>query len=1428
MIRSDNHIFAGMQRDTSVSKHQAQFLVDALNIRLTARDDKTSLSMTNEKGTKLLSFLFKEYNNSTGTWSSQSNVSLEGVYIGHCVLNEYLILFTYIDSSNSAIYRINLKTINNNSYIATRLYKGDLGFDRSFPIETVASYENAFIQKVYWTDNKNQPRVINIAPDKDALISSYTKYSFDFSPVLALNESVTVSKKYSGGSFASGVIQYAITYYNKYGHETPVVIVTPLYYVSPFGRGGSPEEICNNSFVINITGVDNNFEYLRIYSIHRTSINGTPICKRLQDIEIGTSTSIEYIDTGTNGDSVDPSSLFFLGGEEIKAETMCQKDGTLFFGNISLKRPSISSVKSSIESYFGTNKSSPVYIPTGNPSTEKIKIESRECNHSIIVSSGDFMYASTLEGNCAGFKNGEYYRLALQFQYKTGVWSEPIWITDYLMNGVNSLRNNTTLDGIPRNTILKTTLSSSLRAALLNIGYKKVRAMIATPSLTNRTRLFQGVYSPTMYRYCDRYGVNPNGDDRNTDVSSLVGHLYSQPSWIFRPSIPYAKELNDWKSTNYGGNISGGSGDGTLRSQYANDNVVTEFEDGAIVNRYSKYEYSTEIQGKFPYNSLFRVDNESFYIMATINSPDIIWDNDLANYSFASSKLSRVGYVCCFSDYADIDITTSSPTVGSLGSGFVHRAFKTDGYAGLLSQPCFQDNIVNDDSTTEFGIDDNLKYPVMWMVYMWHRNGSLNNDVNRAGRTAMLQTKKISNYRIADTWYYSNSGSEFSLTDIKLFTSDEVQYIKVDGKPYLGNIDTVLIPDNSGFYFTNNPTEDTWESNAVHTSALLNRLTAGKKNYNTDVGLWQKWDVENGTYKWTPSSGGSGDWTRIGDKVPGLCASREGIRMRYKSTPHAVVYGASVPPGSSIDDPYWQDNSNFSAALSLVEIYQTYNKNTLYGGTSDDALKAISWIPAGPAVSLSTDNEIKWLWGDTWYNRWDCLKTYAYSREDQNQVVDILSFPVESHINLDGRYDRNRGQSSNLNMSPINYNLMNMVYSQLDNFFSYRIMDNDYYNLNSFPNQITWTLEKVAGSSTDPWTQITLASTYDVDGSKGQIRALRTINNNIYCFQDTGICNIIFNPRVQIATSDGVPIEIGNSYKVEGKRYISESLGCTNKGAICESLAGLYFIDTVSQGLYSLSADGLSSVSDRCNMRTWFETLPQDRWTPLNFSTRLFYDNVHRDLYVVTQNNSICYSELLSQFVSFMSYEGVSSMFNIGSSFFSSKDTTSGITLWEMFAGDYNEFFGVVKPVSLSFISNADSAIDKTFLNLEIQADFYDQDSDLEGEPFPHKVNPLNAKSLNPKRFFDTIRIQNEYQDSGEVDLTWKNFRSFSSYSNFKDSNTSKKYRMWRVELPRDRSNTQARLYDRIRNTWAKITLVSNMTNTTSMELHNLSVKYFI
>jgi len=100
-------------------------------------------------------------------------------------------------------------------------------------------------------------------------------------PSLQLKEDVRVTKKYGGGTFAAGVIQYAFTYYNQYGQESNIFYTSTLRYISPPDRGASPEERVSNSFDIVVKNVDTNFDYLRIYSIQRTSINSTPICKRV-------------------------------------------------------------------------------------------------------------------------------------------------------------------------------------------------------------------------------------------------------------------------------------------------------------------------------------------------------------------------------------------------------------------------------------------------------------------------------------------------------------------------------------------------------------------------------------------------------------------------------------------------------------------------------------------------------------------------------------------------------------------------------------------------------------------------------------------------------------------------------------------------------------------------------------------------------------------------------------------------------------------------------------------------------------------------------------------------------------------------------------------------------------------------------------------
>jgi hypothetical protein len=138
-LRNEHHSFTGMQRDMSISKQPTSFLYEGYNIRLTPRNGDTMYAITNEKGTV------------------NTNVTISGTYLGHCLLNEYLVVFS--KGSTDFITRINLRTL-----AKTVLFQGPLGFSLTYPIEAIGSYENKNIQKVYWADGLNQPRFINISP----------------------------------------------------------------------------------------------------------------------------------------------------------------------------------------------------------------------------------------------------------------------------------------------------------------------------------------------------------------------------------------------------------------------------------------------------------------------------------------------------------------------------------------------------------------------------------------------------------------------------------------------------------------------------------------------------------------------------------------------------------------------------------------------------------------------------------------------------------------------------------------------------------------------------------------------------------------------------------------------------------------------------------------------------------------------------------------------------------------------------------------------------------------------------------------------------------------------------------------------------------------------------------------------------------------
>lgn len=1443
-LKKEQHIFRGIQRDLSVSKFNPEYAFDAQNIRLTARDNNTLLTVTNERGNKEL----------TLNTPSGDPVSIDGTLLGYCVLNNYLTIFTKGTKDN--IYRLEDKV----RYVeVVTLFSGDLNFSTDNPIETLGIYENDNIQKVYWVDGLNQARVINItAPD--TIRGTWDNGSFDFVQKLILDEEITIDREdISNGVFSSGVIQYAFTYYNLYGQESNVFYTSPLNYISYSDRGASPEDKVSNSFLITVKNPDSRFDYLKVYAIHRTSIDATPTVRDVVSLAVNPNQDILYVDTGTSGATIDPTELLYKGGEEVVFNTITQKDNTLFLGNALIKRSLVDdSIVQGVKGGNVTFSTRPIPVPS-------------------IDLTGIYPYRNTLSAGSGikSFKYLEWYRCGIQLQHKTGKWSEPIWVNDAYNDSTHP-----TFGNLASAVTAIYTLPDSVTNAAISQGFVRVRGVVVFPSINEREAVVQGILCPTVFNVEDRFSNSP----------------FVQASWFSRPNLAFdiTRSQNNWsylgtsldylesragviRNTNDTVNINGSS----VYIDLVNKGAWAEFRHNRPLP--DNWKRNAEIQllanvPASPYTNLAGPDltdwvngrSEYFFIdqsIVTFHSPDIEFDEGIQNISSSNLKLRIVGTIPITGTASDIDIQTSTPSNNTSSVGFYKEPIGTENMSVLGMKSLISGIFYLDRATNLMHDDYGRDYTESFMTYAWHRNGSLNNQgTPEAGqtRTAMLDKKKLSNLKFSvgpnylDTpWLALGSDDNHNgITPVSIFNSKEQSLIRIPAPEnsglgdlnYYGNIDRVLVASRVDSEYTisvqlpsgvEGDSSGTFNKKDGYPIIAAGSAPFGVNNHKlfTNTPFPIRFEKRGGDYLVSVSSG------------------TDPVRIKYKSTPHAVfafnysregaqvilpttlesdgsanwvVNPVSQPSTGShsfwnpeakrtnnnnnnpITDKLYQDtipiisgsNNNFGY-LWLAELYND-NVPNRFGGQTEEAFENNVWLPAGESKPLikgynpdgtaipNSNIRVIYTEGDTYIQRYDCLKTYPYTLEDQNSVVEIVSFPCETRVNIDGRYDRNRGQLSNLTVTPENFNLINKVYSQQNNFFTYRGINSSKFALDYFPNTVTWTKEKQMGASIDLWTNITMASTLDLDGDKGEVISLNTFKNEIFCFQKQGLSNILFNSRVQIPASDGMPIEITNGLKVNGKRYISNSIGCANKWSIVESPSGLYFVDNETNSLYLFNGE-ISSLSDKLGFRQWISTHNvHDNWDPVNYNNyRSFYDKNNNDVYFTYKDHCLCYSELLGQFTSFMSYEKVPAMFNISSEFFAFKNGK----LWQQFAGDYNMFFGEYKPFSITFVGNAEEPLDKIFNTVEFRADSWDEDT------------LLNDKT------FDTLEVWNEYQNSSVV---------LSNRLGY-PSPLKKKFRIWRANIPRASYNKR----DRIRNTWAYIKLSMNTPNTYRTEFHDAIIHYF-
>lgn len=1163
---------------------------------------------------------------------------------------------------------------------------------------------------------------------------------------------------------------------------------------------------------------------------------------------------ISFIDNGSIGDIIDPTELLYLGGNTICPNTFEQKDGTLFIGNYTINNNDISEETA---------------IKIRNLLSSKLGFKYKATSIFYKGKNDYYNYEGQLgESDVAGFKYMEWYGVAIQFQNKNGRFSSPIYLgstRNYFPSRIVDY-NLSEVVGVNRGELnLDINITELAKIVDTNI-WVKARLLIVNPTNNLKTVLCQGIISSTVFNYRDRYNNAPFTMS-SWRMNSLGKHL--KPLFVNSISWGEVQNIEFSKSPIIGGNsttriiikcIMRSSHYRTIvvsedtRVLYDNtsptiikakENLkkwnanidITKIPDDSWKN-------NANIIQEIKINDVDTIVNDFGECFAydeslvTFNSPDI--ENQYNNIN-KKAKLRIIGILKSNPLFSNYLIQGSDLNDSSKGN------VPTKNIKDFTSALLWRDMDSSWDNLGDY--DANKDW--LFATYLWHRETSYSDNgiekKNSNGNSRKVWSKPvkkiISNTRECTTSYLRDSLSyindieeinkfnyyELPIDDIKVITTNKDVIYKLNSNMGDSYTETLSYTSDTNKLF---PTNNEYPIYGQQYYAYKEDSISDYITYNTII-------------------------------VDGKAVtSKDPVRIKYKETPHAIIsFGfknnstvklprMSIKHKSEIDrvgedavvrklfwntennsytkdfiwTKYINEYANYMNPTNIETNYFFYNANPsindyyyladlcvqdpdtspyeLSNGNKD-IISQYSFIPAGEAIELIGDTiSLRGNHGDTYYQRWDCLKTFPYSTDDKNQYIDITSFFVESRINLDGRYDKQRGLKYNLGVLNTNFNLINKSYTQRNNFFNYRQIEDE--GVNNFPNQITISKTKVLGEDIDSWTNITLASVFDLDGDKGKLNAIRKINNDLYCFQDNGISRLLYNSRVQVNTSDGVPIEIANSAKLQDKQYLSDSIGCQNKWAIKSTFSGIYFIDNYNGGLYKLTSNGIESISNN-KMKNYFSSLPIGEWSPNNITAKIDYDDITKDLYIITKDSSLAYNEFLGEFTSFYSYNPLyivnlqDKSLQLQTERIQDSALSEDITnIWESYKGNYGSFYGSDKAeANVEFIANGDFDSDKVFETVELTT------SDIA------KINNWKADYYP----FDTLEVSNEYQRG-------KNEAS--------SINVKKKFRTWRWQIPRNSKKNEDGIItnrDRIRNMWAKIKLSKKYNS--PLSIYDINVAYY-
>ena len=220
----------------------------------------------------------------------------------------------------------------------------NLGMDLDGGVRIEAIIENSCISRIYWTDNLNPLRTLNI---KQPRLDLLTKDSLDLTPLM--NPSQPSLDQTIHGSLPVGVYQYTYKYISENGGESTFSPLSNLFHVSDqaFGNsntyGGGPKgNLGTQGFSIKVSDINDDFSYIELYALLYEDLDQSPRVAMVNRSQIsGNEVTFQHTNWNTE---------ISQGLEEVLIESntwdVCKdiaiKDNILFAANLKQKKNWIS------------------------------------------------------------------------------------------------------------------------------------------------------------------------------------------------------------------------------------------------------------------------------------------------------------------------------------------------------------------------------------------------------------------------------------------------------------------------------------------------------------------------------------------------------------------------------------------------------------------------------------------------------------------------------------------------------------------------------------------------------------------------------------------------------------------------------------------------------------------------------------------------------------------------------------------------------------------------------------------------------------------------------------------------------------------------------------------------------------------------------